>query len=749
MKINKHISKILLTGILINNLSILSNAGTLSPDTRYETFEGSSIKIDDILEEEKVDVEIEGNTLVNLLENIEWMPRDTYLYNKSLNYSISGKTITIINLSDKTIDLSLNNGNVEGFNGQHSRSISIPGKSYVVESIPSSECLRTFVAHASAGWNQDNDARELMNKLVVLEGTYNDDTIPKEYFEGLKSAGENDKDGHKVEVSIENGNLWKGKKIYYASNSKFIEASDNEVIFDSAAVNQGIKFNIQRFKNKKISLSYDMEVLSGNVLNFGGHNRHADLGMYVDGVKVNTSYHSGYPNNYEKGRKYRIEVILGINNDVGENKGDYQLRDRGEIGIEPNRYSEANPQTCRIKVSNFVLKEIEEYKEPTKYFQPKSDKKEILLNEPLRGLPNGVKDRIIKRNGQWVIERNIEEIVLNGSEHWYIDVDRSNSETNYFRTHDFVRENESFDVEYNRKTDFYLNDKYIQNTAQNNWYLIDLEKPNLDVNKGKVVSIREGKLTLDEFKNKLKSNPVAVVCQLVKPYYEPLNIDSSINLYEGTTHISNNSTIPASMKVTIDRVANRAKEFSEAAKLNPTSENIALARMWVNLMNESILKDQFQKDISNIADISDIALERKSVSSNLDIYIKSKNMLSMSLNTNSITFDSYSGTEDMEMLGAINISINSSLPYSLNAYMSTEISNTDKSETLPMDILNIKESNETAYQTFDNTVNKLILKDNCVEGNGLVHNIDLKLASSLAHKADVYKTVVKFEAEQK
>lgn len=64
-------------------------------------------------------------------------------------------------------------------------------------------------------------------------------------------------------------------------------------------------------------------------------------------------------------------------------------------------------------------------------------------------------------------------------------------------------------------------------------------------------------------------------------------------------------------------------------------------------------------------------------------------------------------------------------------------------------MLKIKENSNTSYQNFVNTADKIVLKDSCNAGNNLIHNIDLKLASNQAHKADVYKTVIKFEAEQK
>ena len=124
-------------------------------------------------------------------------------------------------------------------------------------------------------------------------------------------------------------------------------------------------------------------------------------------------------------------------------------------------------------------------------------------------------------------------------------------------------------------------------------------------------------------------------------------------------------------------------------------------------------------------------------------------MLSLTLDTNSITFDDFSGVEDMEKLGAVNITINSSLPYELNAYLPSEIQNGDKSQTMDKQILNIKEGTEPDYKTFLGINQKLTLKDNNVAGNDLTHSIDLKLKGGIAHEKDVYKATIKFEAQQK
>lgn len=44
-------------------------AEVLSDDGIYEAFNGNNITVDNVLEEDKIDIEIEGNALVNLVDN--------------------------------------------------------------------------------------------------------------------------------------------------------------------------------------------------------------------------------------------------------------------------------------------------------------------------------------------------------------------------------------------------------------------------------------------------------------------------------------------------------------------------------------------------------------------------------------------------------------------------------------------------------------------------------------------------------
>ena len=179
----------------------------------------------------------------------------------------------------------------------------------------------------------------------------------------------------------------------------------------------------------------------------------------------------------------------------------------------------------------------------------------------------------------------------------------------------------------------------------------------------------------------------------------------------------------------------------EKAELTKSSKDIKIAREAINSMPEIPAKDAFQDRINNIVEISDIpSLEKLTSTSNVDVYIKSENMLSISLDTNSVTFDNFHGVNDSEKLGAINIRINSSLPYTINAYLPTEIQNSDKSSTMDIRTLQIKESGSSDYKYFTSINTKLAIKEGNPAGNGVSHDIDILLKGGYAYQKDDYKT---------
>ena len=138
----------------------------------------------------------------------------------------------------------------------------------------------------------------------------------------------------------------------------------------------------------------------------------------------------------------------------------------------------------------------------------------------------------------------------------------------------------------------------------------------------------------------------------------------------------------------------------------------------------------------------------KKSTSMIDVYVVPQNILSMSLSTNNICFEDFDGVEDMDFRNALDLNIESTLPYSLHASLDSEISNSDGSLILDKSILSIKESSSNVYQTFVSIKKPILLKDNIEAGENL-HSIDLKLNKNIPYKVDVYKTCIKFEAIQK
>ena len=190
-----------------------------------------------------------------------------------------------------------------------------------------------------------------------------------------------------------------------------------------------------------------------------------------------------------------------------------------------------------------------------------------------------------------------------------------------------------------------------------------------------------------------------------------------------------------------------AKDALDEAEQTRDPIDIEDARDLVNQLEESELKNNLQDRLNAI--VSNLSLTPQSATSNIDIYIKSENMLSLSLDTNSVTFEDFSGVEDLEKQNAVTLTINSSLPYEINSYLVSEMKNADKSETMDKSILNIKANSSLTYESFTDLVTPIKLFDNQVAGNNKVHGIDLKLKGSIAHKADAYKTTIKFEVNQK
>lgn len=215
-----------------------------------------------------------------------------------------------------------------------------------------------------------------------------------------------------------------------------------------------------------------------------------------------------------------------------------------------------------------------------------------------------------------------------------------------------------------------------------------------------------------------------------------------------TTMIIHNNETPV---VFANAVSNATTAVATAEGASTTA-NIATARALVNALPEGAEKEELQNRLNALTSITDVTMPLQSATANVDVYIKCENLLSLSLNTNSVTFENFGGTEDLEKANAVTLTINSSLPYDVNAYLPTAIQGS-RGGTMTLDTLEIKANKESTYQIFSGVGTtddkKLVLLTNQTEGNDKTHGIDLRLKGGKANNADVYKTTVKFEVVQK
>ena len=178
------------------------------------------------------------------------------------------------------------------------------------------------------------------------------------------------------------------------------------------------------------------------------------------------------------------------------------------------------------------------------------NKKEILLNQPLRGLPNGVKDKYVIIDGKWYIERNTVELLLDNSltDIRISSLDFTNKDIQLFFIRDFmdrIKKNVDNDTLSNL-----LSDKFNSN-AYNTLYRNNIEGISINQEGGIGVSILKSKLStvdIDGFKQWISNNPTKVICELAQPTYEPIDYNP-FEVYTDITHISNNSTIPCNMVI--------------------------------------------------------------------------------------------------------------------------------------------------------------------------------------------------------
>lgn len=316
-----------------------------------------------------------------------------------------------------------------------------------------------------------------MSKIVVtpkVDGEFG-------YFKGMKSVGQNDVDGHKIEILSRNKNLITGIKNGVVDNhGKESNHTTTIIPIDYISVENGETYYFSsNFSGYKVVHEYDKDKNFIKYHAIGSRNSYCTLSSKCKYIKFRYEPSNG-------------ETLLNT-----------QLQfEKGAVG--------------------------------TAYVEGKSNKKEILMNEPLRGLPNGVRDKYVMIDGKWYIERNNIEIVCNGDENWVYS-----SPVFKLSTTKYPHEEEDNDL----SMGWGICDKYseIRDIIGSKDYAFKIQSQKIQIRNKDFTDV-------DSFKSHLNSNPITVVYQLKTPIYEPIDYNP-FEVYSDITHISNNSIIPCNMVI--------------------------------------------------------------------------------------------------------------------------------------------------------------------------------------------------------
>ena len=198
----------------------------------------------------------------------------------------------------------------------------------------------TFQIYEVTGNNNESDINIRLTNIIILEGDWTNKPVPQ-YFQSLKSVGEKEDGNHKISISSV------GKNLFDKSN----------------------------------------KIIKGQAL--GQHD-----GLYSDSTMFSSQFIKVKPST-----TYGLtQVHWGWYCDV--NKKKLSSFSSNHTGITLTTPSNCHYIRVSSKIDSLDLVQIECNNKITNYEQYKENKKEISLNEPLRGLPNGVKDTIEKINGQ-------------------------------------------------------------------------------------------------------------------------------------------------------------------------------------------------------------------------------------------------------------------------------------------------------------------------------------------------------------
>lgn len=366
----------------------------------------------------------------------------------------------------------------------------------------------------------------LYKDMILLEGDYSEtpiDEIPK-YFEDMKSSFED----KVVNINVQGKNLFDVSKLAVSKNNNVDISYHDDKLFLHGVINN----NYTSF-------------LTTNTLKKGTYSlKIYNKGIYWDYKAKIWGF------NADK------KLIANINNgetfSIEEDIVEIKLVIQGVVSGDTVD-SEVTVQIEKSPVATSY--------EPYSIYNYKFD-----IQEPLRGLPNGIGDEIRNNNGQWELVRKVGQKTLNGTENWQIAVKEEDYNTMYLNVSDIG--NAKIYVDPSTIPNIMCN--ILPVTSYNTAYymssdssLMCITNRNNKASQSIAIRMLNNTDTVKVLTNWLSKNPITVYYELATYIVTPID-PIEFNISQGATVSINSDISPVS---TYDAVLNRAEQIEQGISL--------------------------------------------------------------------------------------------------------------------------------------------------------------------------------------
>ena len=401
--------------------------------------------------------------------------------------------------------------------------------------------------------------KSIFYDIILLEGNWTNKPIPQ-YFEGLKSIGEKEDENHKISISSIKKNLLKLNLNSFEYNGIRGTRSGDKLILNGTCTE---RFTARLTPNKFNG--------AGNPFNLEKNSTYTLSSNYTKG-RVNVMQYDTW--NITLSKRETATSLTGIIPPAAcDNLFAYIIIEEG--------FSFNNEEFW------FMLEKTDSF---TSYEPYKEDKKEITLNEPLRRIPNGVKDTIEKINGQWKIIRRCKEALLNGKEYWHYSGDHTSNE-------DYKCFHAQVSTEYKIGVDAKgLCDKFpiaivtpatafkegIQPSANYNVFYVKVKADKV-----------EGTNDANIFRTWVTNNPIRVIYQLATPIIEDINTITLQCWKNGVISIDDVLPVETNHTVALNKSAQIKNNIEELTTLRKRVETLE------SFYDKIALEQAYQLDLVN------------------------------------------------------------------------------------------------------------------------------------------------------